>query len=150
MSYYFKTWQSVAGSMCSLLNASINCHPIFDGTNFPLWKLDESFIRSIDFDFWDIISNGPVVSNRRRDDGSTVIKLKSEYTQDDYGMLKKNSRVLYILQCALNDKIFNHICYCETVKDLQEKLTLLYKETSQENPNSSRRDNMLSNMSDEK
>jgi len=56
----------------------------------------KSFIRSIDFEFWDIISNGPVVSNRRRDDGSTVVKPMSEYTQDDYEMLKKNSRVLYI------------------------------------------------------
>ena len=57
----------------------------------------KSFIRFIDFDFWDIISTGPFVPNWTRDDGSTVIKTKSEYTQDDYEMLKKNYRVLYIL-----------------------------------------------------
>ena len=65
-------------------------------------------------------------------------------------MLTKNSRVLYILQSALNDEIFNNVCYCETAKDLWGKLTLLYKETSQENPNSLGMDNMLGNLSDEK
>jgi len=65
-------------------------------------------------------------------------------------MLKKNSVVLYILQCGLNDEIFNHVCYCKTTKDLWEKLILLYKGTSQEHPNSSRRDSILSNLSDEK
>lgn len=65
-------------------------------------------------------------------------------------MLKKNSRVLYILQCALNDEIFNHVCYCETAKDLWGRLALPYEETSQENPYLSRRDNMLNNLSDEK
>ena len=65
-------------------------------------------------------------------------------------MLKKNSRVLYILESALNDEIFNHVCYCEKAQDLWGKLTLLYEETSQENSNSLRRDNMLSNLSDTK
>ena len=55
-----------------------------------------SFIRSIDFDFWDIISNGPFVPNRTRDDGTPVIKPKSEYTKNDYERFKKNSRVLYV------------------------------------------------------
>ena len=56
-------------------------------------------------------------------------------------MLQKNSRVLYILQCALNDEIFYYGCYYEATKDVWGKLTLLYEET---------RNNMLSNLSDEK
>jgi len=55
----------------------------------------------------------------------------------------KNSRVLYILQCAINNEIFNHVCSCETAKDLWEKLTLIYEETSEENLDSSKRENML-------
>ena len=110
----------------------------------------KSFVRSIDFDFWDIISNGPFVPNWTKDDKRTVVKLKSEYTQDDYEILRKNSRVLYIFQCALNDETFNHVCYCEIAKDLWRKLTLLYEEANHENPNSSKRDNMLSNLSDKK
>ena len=73
-----------------------------------------------------------------------------EYTQDDYEMLKKTSGVSYILQCALNDEIFNHVFYREIARDLWGKLSLLYEETSQENLNSSRRDNMRGNLSDEK
>jgi len=69
--------------------------------------------------------NGPLILNWRGHDGSTVIKSKSECTQDDYEMLKKNSRVLYILQCAPNDEVFNHVCYFKIVKDLWGKLTLL-------------------------
>ena len=38
--------------MASLLNASTKCPPMFDGTNFSLWKCRmKSFIQSIDFDF---------------------------------------------------------------------------------------------------
>ena len=52
--------------MASLLNTSINYPPIFDVTNFSLWKCRmKSFIRSIDFDFWDIISNDPFVPNEQ-------------------------------------------------------------------------------------
>ena len=82
-----------------------------------------------------------------RDDGSTIIKSKNECTEDDYEMLK---RVLYTLQYALNVEIFGHVCHCETARDLCRKLALLYEEASQENPNSSRRDNMLSNLIDKK
>jgi len=49
----------------------------------------KSFIQSIDFDFWNIITDGPYVPRRRQGDGNIVIKPKSEYTQDDYEMLKK-------------------------------------------------------------
>ena len=65
---------------------------------------DKSFIQSIDFHFWDIITDGPSVLSRRRDKEDILIEIKSEYTQDDYERLKKNSRVLYILQCALDMK----------------------------------------------
>jgi len=70
--------------MVGLLNASINCPLIFDGTNFSLWKWRiKSSIQSINFDFWNIITDDPSVRSGRRDDGDIVIKPKSEYTQDD-------------------------------------------------------------------
>ena len=130
--------------MASLLNASINCPPVFDGTNFSLWKCRmKSFIQSIDFEFWDIITDDPFVPSWRRDDGNIVTKPKSEYAQDDYERLKKNSEVLHILQSVINDEIFNRVCSCETAKDLCEKITLIYEETSEENLQSLRRDNMF-------
>jgi len=105
--------------MASLLNASINYPLIFYGTNFSLCKCRmKLFIQSINFDFWDIITSGPSTHSWRREDGNIVIKPKSEYTQDDYKRLKKNSRVLYILQYTINDEIFNRVCSCETTKDL--------------------------------
>jgi len=56
----FKTLPSIARSMASLLNASINCPPIFDGTNFFLLKCRiQSFIQFVNFYFWDIIMDGP-------------------------------------------------------------------------------------------
>ena len=105
----------------------------------------KSFIQSIDFDFWDVIMDGPYVPSWRKDDRDIVTKTKSEYNQDDYEKPKKISRVLYVLQCAINDKIFNCVCFCETAKDLWEKLSLIYEERSQENIDSSRRDEMLNN-----
>ena len=127
----FETLSSIARFMASLLNSSINCPPIFDGINFSLWKCRvKSFIQSIDFDFWDIIMYGPYVPSWRKDDGDVVTKSKSEYTQDDYERLKTNSGVLYILQCAITDEIFNRVCSCETAKDIWEKLTLIYEKKS--------------------
>jgi len=38
----------------------------------------KSFIQSIDFDFWDILTDGPFVLNWRRDDGNIIIKPKSK------------------------------------------------------------------------
>jgi len=73
----------------------------------------KSSIQSTRFDFWDIITDGHFVSSWRRGHEDIVIKLKSEYTQDDYERLQKNSKVLYILQCALDDEIFNQISSCE-------------------------------------
>jgi len=105
----------------------------------------KSFVQSIDFDFWDIITYGPYVHTWRKDDADIVTKSKSEYTQDDYERLKTNSGVLYILQCAITDEIFNRVCSCETAKDIWEKLTLIYEETSEENLDSSRRDNIFCN-----
>jgi len=109
----------------------------------------KSFIQSIDFDFWDIIMDVPYVPSWRKDDGDIVTKTKSECNQDNYENLKKNSRVLYVLQCAINDEIFNRVCSCETAKDLWEKLSLIYEERSKENLDSSRRDDMLNNSNDE-
>jgi len=69
----------------------------------------------------------------RKADGDIVTKTKSEYTQDNYEKLKKNSIVLYVLQCPINDEIFNCVYSCEIVKDLWKKLTLIYEEISKEN-----------------
>jgi len=78
--------------MANLLNDSINYPPIFDGTRFSLWKCRlKSFIQSIDFDFWNIITDGPYVPSWRRDDENIVIKSKSEFTKDDHERLEKNS-----------------------------------------------------------
>ena len=93
--------------------------------------------------------DGPYVPSWRKDDGDIVTKTKSEYNQDDYEKLKKNSKVLYTLQCAVNDEIFNRVCACDTAKDLWEKLSLIYEETSEENLDSSIRDNLLCNSNDE-
>ena len=96
---------------------------IFDGINFSLWKCRiKSFIQSINFDFQDTIIYGPSVPSWRRDDANIAIKPKSEYTQYDYEKLKKNYKVLYILQCAINNKIFNRVYSYEIAKDIWEKL----------------------------
>jgi len=64
--------------------------------------MKKSFIQSIKFDFWTMIMDDPFIPSWRRDDGNIVIKTKSKYTKDDHERLKKNFRVLYILQCALD------------------------------------------------
>ena len=86
--------------------------------------------------------DGPFVPSWRKDDENIVIKPKN----DDYDSLKKNSGVLYILQCTISDEIFNHVCSCETAKGLREKLILIYEETSEQIPDSVRRANMFCNL----
>jgi len=49
----------------------------------------KSCIQSINFDFWDIITNDPSIPSGRRDDENIVIKSKYEYTWDDYKTIKK-------------------------------------------------------------
>ena len=66
--------------------------------------------------------DSPFVSSRRRDHEDVAIGTKGEYTHNDYERFMKNSGVLYILQCGLDDQIFNHICSCEIAEDLWKKL----------------------------
>ena len=49
----------------------------------------------------------------------------------------------------MNDEIFNCVSSCETAIDLCEKLTFIYEKTSEENLDSSRRDNIFCNSNDE-
>ena len=105
--------------MASRPSFFINYPPIFNGTNFSLWKHKlKSYVKSINFDLWDIIADGPFIPTWVKDDGATSVKLKEELNLDEKERFKKNTMALYILQYFLHDDIFNHVCSCETTNEL--------------------------------
>ena len=130
--------------MASLSSAFINFPPIFNGTDFSLWKCRiKSYVESIDFDLWDIIIDGPFIPTWIKNNGSTVIKPKEKLNQDEKERVKKNAMALYILQCSLHNDIFNHVCCCETANELWKKLLLMYKDNNEENLILSKMEKML-------
>jgi len=79
----------------------MDCPPMFNGTNFSLWNYRiKSYVESIDFDLWDIITYGPFIPTWIKDYGSTTIKRKGNLNLDEKEKLKKNATTLYILQCS--------------------------------------------------
>jgi len=58
-------------------NAFINSPPIVTGSNFSLWKCRiKYYIESINYDLWDIITDGPFTPTWIRNDGSNTSKPK--------------------------------------------------------------------------
>jgi len=76
--------------MGSLSSAFINYTPIFNDIDFCLWKCTtKSYLKSIDFDLWDIIIEGPFIPTWIKDEGSTIVKLKENLNQDEKDRHKK-------------------------------------------------------------
>jgi len=64
-------------------------------------------------------------------DGKMVKKTEEQYTQEDCARLSKNCQAMHILYCCLDANECNHICACESAKEIWDKLVITYEGTSQ-------------------
>ncbi|KAM6597070.1 hypothetical protein CsatA_007594 [Cannabis sativa] len=109
---------------------STNRAPYFNGVDFPYWKIRmETYLQSIDYDLWHIVSSGPYVA-KHVINGVEVIKTYEAYDENDKKMLSKNAKAKYALICGLDRDIFKNIEQASTAYDMWKMLEVTHQGTS--------------------
>ncbi|KAL4339353.1 hypothetical protein GQ457_08G036080 [Hibiscus cannabinus] len=97
---------------------SITCPPLFKGDPYFQWCHQmKFFIKSLNFNLWEIIEDGYV----------EVPKKKKNMSVKDMGKAKLNAQAMYTLLCGLNDDVSKNVSSCKSAKEMWEKLEKLYK-----------------------
>ncbi|GAV67785.1 zf-CCHC domain-containing protein/DUF4219 domain-containing protein/UBN2 domain-containing protein, partial [Cephalotus follicularis] len=105
--------------------------PFFDGNNYSFWKTRMTiFLQSLDYQLWHIIVNGPRMPTRIID-GVVCPKPENEYNDNDFRMLKLNSKAKHVLFCAVGPNEFNRISSCDSAKQMWDLLEVTYEGTNQ-------------------
>ncbi|KAL4273741.1 hypothetical protein GQ457_13G019290 [Hibiscus cannabinus] len=95
---------------------TITC-PLFKGDSYFQWCHQmEFFIKTIDFDLWEII-----------EDGYVKVPKKKNRSSKDMRKVKLNAKAMHTLLCGLNDDISKKVSSCKSAKEMWEKLEKLYK-----------------------
>jgi len=84
------------------------------------------FIKTEDYELWNIITKGPYVPMTTVD-GKTIKKTEDQYTQEDFTRLSKNYKAMHILYYRLHANEYNRICACELAKEIWDKLVVTYE-----------------------
>ncbi|GMJ03030.1 hypothetical protein HRI_003972200 [Hibiscus trionum] len=101
---------------------SIDKPPFFDGTHYAHWKIKmKFFIKSRDYELWDIVEDGSFVPQRS----------KAEWSADDRKKMELNCKALHILFCAIGPSIYEKMSSCESAKEVCDKLEVTYEGTDE-------------------
>ena len=97
--------------------------PFFVGTNDIHWKRRmEVYIQSVDYELWEIVTQGPHVPKREiiSEDGtkSLIAKIEREFDEEDYVILTMNARALNVLICGLDDVVFSRVSQCTSAHEV--------------------------------
>ena len=115
---------------------AISRPPLFVGTSYIYWrKRMEIFMQSIDYELWEIMTQGPLMPKREllNEDGSKIVmpKERDEFTREDLDMLTKNSKALHILTCGLDDMEFTRVSGCSTAFEAWKVLEAIHGGSTQ-------------------
>ena len=100
---------------------SIHRPPFFDGINYNYWKCRmQVYLKSIDFDLWDIIINGYTPSK----------KDYKKWNVNEMKLATLDVKGLNTLFCAISQDEFNRISNCCTSHDAWHILEITHEGTS--------------------
>ena len=89
------------------------------------------FMRSYDYEIWDVVLNGPYVPMRTKTRSEALEpKLRSEWTESEVKKVQVNFKAINTLHCTLNPTEFNRISTCKIVKEIWDKLKVTHEGTS--------------------
>ncbi|GAV86661.1 UBN2 domain-containing protein, partial [Cephalotus follicularis] len=75
------------------------------------------FIQSLDYQLWNIITNGPEIPTKLVD-GQRVLKMNNEFNDHDYKLLQLNATAKHVIFCALSPSEFNRVSSLESAKEM--------------------------------
>ena len=73
------------------------------------------YLQSLDLEVWKTILFGYTFPTKDVD-GNKIQKPLEEYDEKENREFQLNSRVIYILSCAMDRTGYNRICQCKTAK----------------------------------
>ncbi|EOY03181.1 Uncharacterized protein TCM_017766 [Theobroma cacao] len=99
---------------------STNRPPLFDGYNYSYWSTRMSIcIRGIDYEMWDVITNGPFIpSTLNVVTNEMILKPRFEWTEAETKRVQTNFKAINTLHYALTPTEFNKVSSCTTTKQL--------------------------------
>ncbi|GAV78113.1 hypothetical protein CFOL_v3_21581 [Cephalotus follicularis] len=87
------------------------------------------FIQSLDYQLWNIITNGPEIPTNLVD-GQRVPKLNNEYNDHDFKLLQLNAKAKHAIFCALSPSEFNRVSSLDSAKQIWDRLMVTYEGTN--------------------
>uniref|UniRef100_A0A2N9H8V7 CCHC-type domain-containing protein n=1 Tax=Fagus sylvatica TaxID=28930 RepID=A0A2N9H8V7_FAGSY len=105
--------------------------PLFIGSDYGYWKNRMiMYIKGQDYHVWRIIANGPHIPTKTVE-GSTLVKLESEWNETDVKLIELNCKAMSTLYCALDPIEYNRVSGCDSAKEIWDKLEVTYEGTNQ-------------------
>uniref|UniRef100_A0A2N9FU68 CCHC-type domain-containing protein n=1 Tax=Fagus sylvatica TaxID=28930 RepID=A0A2N9FU68_FAGSY len=105
--------------------------PLFIGSDYGYWKNRMiMYIKGQDYHVWRIIANGPHIPTKTVE-GSTLVKLESEWNETDVKLIELNCKAMSTLYCALDPIEYNRVSGCDSTKEIWDKLEVTYEGTNQ-------------------
>ncbi|GAV73851.1 DUF4219 domain-containing protein [Cephalotus follicularis] len=112
------------------VSQSINKPPSFDGNNYSYWKTCVAiFIQSLDYQLWNIITNGPEVPTKIVD-GQRILKMNNEFNDHYYKFLQLNAKAKHVIFCALSRSEFDHVSSLDSAKEMWDRLMVTHEGTN--------------------
>ncbi|GAV57639.1 LOW QUALITY PROTEIN: UBN2 domain-containing protein, partial [Cephalotus follicularis] len=84
---------------------------------------------SLDYQLWNIITNGSKIPTKIVD-GQRVLKINSEFNDNDYKLLQLNAKVKHVF-CALSASEFNRVSTLNSTKEMWDRHLIIYEGTNQ-------------------
>ena len=101
---------------------SINRPPFFYGNNYSYWKCRMIiYLKSINFELWDIVINGFTPNERSY----------KEWSEENKQLAQLDAKGLNILFYAVNQEQFNKISNCNTANKAWHNLEVTHEGTNQ-------------------
>ncbi|GAV79821.1 UBN2 domain-containing protein [Cephalotus follicularis] len=89
------------------------------------------FIQSLDYNFWDLIIDGPNLPTTTNESGETISKSRTRYNDEDRKRVQMNAKAKHIIICAINSNDFNRVSSCILAKEMWDRLEVTYEGTNQ-------------------
>ncbi|XP_070008199.1 uncharacterized protein [Nicotiana sylvestris] len=106
--------------------------PLFNGQYYSWWKnrMKDHIIGEY-YELWDIVTDGPLETIMKNEEGVVVPKTRADRTAEDLKKWEKNAKAKKCLVCGLGPDEYSRIQSCTTAKEIWDTLQVDHEETPQ-------------------
>ncbi|XP_070026093.1 uncharacterized protein [Nicotiana sylvestris] len=106
--------------------------PLFNGQYYSWWKnkMNDHIIGE-DYELWDIVTDGPLATKMKNEEGVVVPKTRADCTAEDLKKWEKNAKAKKWLVCGLGPDEYSMIQSCTTAKEIWDTLQVDHEGTPQ-------------------